>query len=120
VVVDFRGANIVHEDVLLALVEFVGQARSEAVPVQIVSREGTYVHDLLKLFGILDRLDSTDRLPGRSSCFRVARPVVALLSKADPSRVVCEGIVPSFVPSLWCDSERSASRGTHRSLRAAA
>jgi hypothetical protein len=63
VIVDFTGANIVHEDVLLALVEFVGQARSEAIPIQIVSREGTYVHDLLKLFGILDRLDSTDRLP---------------------------------------------------------
>jgi anti-anti-sigma regulatory factor len=63
VIVDFTSATIVDDDVLAALVEFAGHARTQSVALQIVSQEGTYIHDVLELFGILDRLDSTDRLP---------------------------------------------------------
>ena len=61
-IVDFSSTEVLDADVISALIEVAVQARTQGATLQIVSQEYTYAHDVLELFGILDRLDRTDRV----------------------------------------------------------
>jgi hypothetical protein len=62
-VVDFRSSENLSADVMNALVALVLEAKKHGVAFEIASRKGTYAHDVLELFGILDKVDWTDGDP---------------------------------------------------------
>ena len=61
-VVDFTNAASVDSGIITALIDVAGRARAQAIQLQLVVRPGTHVHNVLELLGILDRLDTTERL----------------------------------------------------------
>ena len=62
-VVDFSRTEGLDTEVVTTLVDIALLARTNGIRLQVVTRHGTFAHDLLDTFGILARLDCTDRLP---------------------------------------------------------
>lgn len=59
-IIDFRSTERLSDEVINALIDLVGEARTQRATLQLATRSGTYAHDVLELFGILDKVDSTD------------------------------------------------------------
>lgn len=62
-IVDFRSTERLSDEGINALIDLIGEARTQRVALRLATRSGTYAHDVLELFGILDKVDSTDGLP---------------------------------------------------------
>ena len=62
-VVDFSRTEGLDTEVVATVVDIALLARTNGIRLQVVTRHGTFAHDLLDTFGILARLDCTDRLP---------------------------------------------------------
>ena len=62
-VVDFSRTEGLDTEVVATVVDIALLARANGIHLQVVTRQGTFAHDLLDTFGVLARLDCTDRLP---------------------------------------------------------
>jgi hypothetical protein len=59
-VVDFGSSENLSADVINALVALVLEAKKRGVAFEITLRKGTYAHDVLELFGLLDKVNWTE------------------------------------------------------------